>query len=69
MSERDEDIRVILAGLAMNGLLAGQTNHHADYKVDRFGSDGTTKLTFAEDIARDAVAHADALIKAINESR
>lgn len=71
MTNRDkEDIRAVFAALAMNGLLSGQTNPHAEDKVERFIKtegkiSGCAQLTHAEDIARDAVAYADALLKAL----
>jgi hypothetical protein len=45
----------------MNGLLSGQTNYHAD----EIQEDGKS---FADGIARDAVLHADALLRVLAES-
>lgn len=57
-----EEMRAIFAGLAMNGLIHA-SSPHADDLVEHIGIDH--KISYAESIARDAVIHADALIRAL----
>ena len=56
-----DEMRAVIAALAMNGLLSGQTNRHANDVIQ------DQNETYAEDVARDAVIHADALIRALEE--
>lgn len=65
MSATDRELREIFAGLAMNGLLSGQINRHADDVLSAADLRTNKDETFAENIAKDAVAHADALIRAL----
>ena len=66
-SAEREDIRAIFAGLAMNGLLSGQTMRHAQTIIEHDTGDGRINVTVARSIALDAVAHADALLLALKE--
>jgi hypothetical protein len=64
MSMTLEGLREVYAGLAMNGMLSA-SSPHADEIVhppDR------KALSYADDIARDAVLFADALIRALGHN-
>jgi hypothetical protein len=65
--EDEEEKRQIFAGLAMIGLLSGQTNRHARTIIEHDTGDTKINVTVARSIALDAVAHADALIVVLKE--
>jgi hypothetical protein len=67
MSEDESNIRAAFAALAMNGLLSGQTNSHADEIITALATRWEKDVTYAEYIARDAVMFADALLKELKQ--
>lgn len=70
MTDQDnEERRAIFAGLAMNGLLAGQTMRHAGTVIEHDFGDHRENMTVARSIALDAVLHADALLAALKERK
>ena len=74
MNDEDQEmLRAVFAGLAMNGLLRSDSPRPTDVSEHRtYEPDGSLKqskhLSFARQIAIDAMVHADALLVALKET-